>query len=188
MDKTLGDLTHLIGLEDQDFQTLKRHAGVAEAWADDLMKAFYDTLYAYPPTAEVFREGERPAREETLLAWYREVVGGSGGRSFWVRQWIVGLVHIKRHVSNAFMISMASRIQILFLERCLEAFDPGEALALFGAFKRVTDVVVGLIAEGYHQGYRSAVEEVSGMKGKLLDRMADVAVDDLLAKAREELG
>ena len=78
----------------------------------------------------------------------------------------------------------ARQDQQLFLAKCLAELDPATATEVFGAFKRITDVVLGLVAEGYHQGYVAAVADVTGMQGALIDRMADVAVDGLLAKAR----
>ena len=184
MKATLEHLTSLTGHSEKDFAVLGRHAATTRAWAADAVQVFYDTLFAYPSSAVVFREGERSQREATLRDWYLEITSGKVRDDFWNHQWIVGLVHIKRHVKNSFMISMISRIQQLFLERCLAELDAGEGRAVFLAFKRVTDVVLGLIAEGYHQGYIEAVADVTGMKEELIDRMADVAVDRLLSRAR----
>ncbi len=186
MKETLEHLISLTGHTEEDFMILGRHATMSKAWADDAVRVFYDTLFAYPPTSEVFREGERPEREASLREWYLEVTGGEIRDGFWRHQWTVGLLHVKRHVKNSFMISMVSRIQQLFLTRCLAELEPAVALEVFGAFKRITDVVLGLVAEGYHQGYVAAVADVTGMQGALIDRMADVAVDGLLAKARRE--
>ncbi len=185
MKATLEHLISLTGHTEEDFEILGRHAAITQQWADDAVQAFYDTLFAYPPTSVVFREGERPEREATLRAWYLEVTSGTIRGDFWNHQWIVGLVHIKRQVTNSFMISMVSRLQLVFLEKCLATLDQAAAEAVFGAFKRVTDIVLGLIAEGYHQGYIEAVTDVTGMNAALIDRMADVAVDKLLTKARQ---
>ncbi len=186
MKETLEHLIALTGHTPEDFAILGRHATRTRAWADEAVQVFYDTLFAYPPTAEVFQEGERAVRVASLRDWYLEITGGEVDDGFWRHQWIVGLVHIKRHVKNSFMISMISRIQQLFLAKCLAELDSTAAFEVFGAFKRVTDVVLGLVAEGYHQGYVAAVADVSGMQGALIDRMADVAVDGLLARARGE--
>lgn len=184
MQETLEHLIALTGHTEEDFAVLGRHATQTRAWADDAVQVFYDTLFAYQPTSEVFREEERPDREATLRDWYLEIASGEVRDGFWRHQWTVGLVHIKRHVKNSMMISMISRIQQLFLSKCLAELDPAAAPEVFGAFKRVTDVVLGLVAEGYHQGYVAAVADVTGMQGALIDRMADVAVDGLLARAR----
>jgi len=184
MKKTLDDLIHLTGYREEDAATLGRHQERIEGWAADIVTMFYDTLLGYETTSGLFRDGERPSREETLREWLIQVAGGHHGNDFWRHQWVVGLIHIKRHVSNTFVLSMMGRVQQLFLSKCLKDLEIGEAERLFGAFKRTTDVVAGLIAEGYHQGYREAVADITGMKSTLLDRMGDVAVDRLLARAQ----
>ena len=184
MKTVLENLIELTGHTEEDFAVLGRHAATTRSWADDAVRVFYDTLFAYPPSAVVFLKGERPHREATLRDWYLEIVSGDVGDDFWTQQWIIGLVHIKRHVKNSFMVSMVSRLQQLFLQRCLAELDPVQGPEVFLAFKRITDVVLGLVADGYHQGYIEAVTDVTGMRGALVDRMADVAVDRLLARAR----
>jgi hypothetical protein len=84
------------------------------------------------------------------------------------------------------MMAMMSRVQQIFLAKSMAELPPAEAQALYGAFKRITDVVAGLVAEGYRQGYADAVADITGMRGALMDRMADVAVDRLLSRAREQ--
>jgi hypothetical protein len=51
------------------------------------------------------------------------------------------------------MLGMMHRTQQFFLDKCLATFDQEEALSIFEAFKRVTDVAAGIIAEGYHTPY-----------------------------------
>lgn len=186
MEIKLQDLIQLTGYVEDDAVVLNDHAKLIANWVPSIVQEFYDALFAYEPARKIFNEGERPAREETLRLWLTSLAGGSHDKSFWHQQWVVGLVHVKRHVGNSLMLSMNSRIQLLVLNKCLEELPGPEAVRLFTAFKRTTDVITGLIAEGYHQGYRETVEEMTGMKGGLLDRMADVAVDRLLEKARSE--
>lgn len=186
MNETLQHMTALLGHSEEDFKILRQVADKTRPWADEVVKMFYDSLFGYGPSREIFDDGERPAREETLRNWYLEVAGGELRSNFWQHQWIVGLVHIQRRVSNPFMIAMMSRVQELFLGKCLEELDAEQAQRVYGAFKRITDLVTGLIAEGYHQGYTEAVADVSGMKGALIDRMASVAVTKLLERARAE--
>lgn len=141
-------------------------------------------MFAYEPTSAVFREGERPAREKTLRDWYLETARGSITPEWWRRQWVVGLVHIPRKVTNPFMLAMMSRLQQFFLHKCLEEMPAAEAEKVYGAFKRVTDIVAGLIAEGYFANYIAAMERSAGFKKALITRMMDVEINKMLQEIR----
>ncbi len=170
-EQTLRNLQTLVGYRDEDSQILQRAYPVTSTWADEFVRLFYDTLFAYEPTARIFRPGERAEREITLKEWYLRVVRGEIDEDFWRWQWRVGLVHIYRKVTNDFMLGMMSLIQQAFLQKCMEAWPPEEALEVFLAFKRVTDVVSGLIAEGYMRGYQQAMKEFLGFRTELLERL-----------------
>ncbi|MBN2701350.1 MAG: hypothetical protein JXR29_07870 [Methylothermaceae bacterium] len=184
LEQTLRDLIELNGFSDCDPALLHTHYDKTSRWVDEIIKVFYDRLYGYEPTARVFEEGERPAREQTLHDWYLEVAAGKVSSEWWRRQWFVGLVHIKRKVSNAFMIGTMSRVQQVFLANCLKEMAVDEAEAVYGAFKRITDVVMGLIAEGYFENYFIAMERTVGFKRSLVQRMLDVEVGKMLQESR----
>jgi hypothetical protein len=63
----------------EDAQAIARHRALLLSWTEELVQKFYDTLFAHPPTRAVFREGERPEREETLRNWWRKTVGEDVG-------------------------------------------------------------------------------------------------------------
>lgn len=184
MQQTLEHLTVLTGLSEQDSLILKECAPVAQAWAQEIVTLFYDTLFGYAPTAQVFQPSERPARKVTVHNWYAEILTGEFTPDFWKRQWIVGMVHIPRHISNAFMFGMMSRVQQAFLTKCMENFEPDRAVQVYASFKRVTDVIAGLIGEGYFLNYVSAVENMAGLRPMLVERMLQVQVRDRIAQAR----
>jgi hypothetical protein len=148
--RSLIDLTEI---SEQDRLILSRAAEQTGSWADEFVKMFYDTLFDYPPTRTRFREGERPQREETIRKWYLQVVRGEFDDDFWQAQWHVGQQHIERQIYNSFMQGMMHRTQQFFLAKCLAAYEQGEALQIYTAFKRVTDIAAGIIAEGYHTAY-----------------------------------
>ncbi len=188
MEQALRDLAFLAGLTNQDFKILAETAPHTAPWADELVKAFYDLLYGYEATRTVFKEGERPKLEAGLRAWYFLVTEGKvAERKFWQWQWFVGLIHIKRQVRNPMMLGTMSRVQQLFLSKCLAEWEPARAEQVYTAFKRVTDVVVGLIAESYYLNYVEAMESVTGMRRALTQRMMDMEVDSMMDKSRREL-
>ena len=186
--QVLAQLLHLTGVTEEDFATLKRTSHITQQWVDDFTQAFYDILFSYKPTAAVFKEGERPAREASLKEWYLLVTSGNvANRQFWNHQWYVGIIHIPRKVTNPFMFGMMSRVQQLFLHRCLQECELGEAETTFLAFKRVTDVIAALIAESYHVNYMSAVEHVAGLRPALVEQMMSLEVENMVTEARQKL-
>ncbi len=187
IESILRDLMVLTGFSKEDALILRETADVTRSWVDDLAQAFYDLLFSYEPTASVFREGERPAREASLKAWYTDVVEGNFTEDFWRQQWVVGLIHIARQVTNPYMLGMTSRVQQLFLHKCLEAFDVAQAEQVYGAFKRATDVIAGLVTEGYFQNYMLAMERVAGFRKGLIVRMLDLEIRRMLEEAGVQL-
>lgn len=187
MEQVLQDLIALTGLTEKDYELLRAYRTHTQAWVDELTSYFYDTLHAYPPTSRVFREGEWPAREETLKQWYREVTGGEITEPFWRRQWLIGLVHIPRRVTGSFMIGMMSRVQQLFLKKCLETFPMEEAQQLFGAFKRVTDTITGLMVEGYFLSYVEATERMTGQSRALTERLVNLEINKMAEELRKQI-
>ena len=146
-------LFDLIEISDQDRLLLKSRADQTEAWADEFVNMFYDTLFAYPHTRALFRDGERPHREKTLKDWYLQIVRGEFNDQFWHDQMRISDRHIERQILNSYMLGMMHRTQRFFFAKCLATFPQEDAKKIFSAFKAVTDIVAGIIAEGYHNPY-----------------------------------
>ncbi len=183
VEKVLGyvkDLKTLVGLTEKDAETLVKYRDVALKWRDDVVKMFYDTLFSYPPTASVFMEGERKAREETLRRWYERLFEGNFDDDFWIWQWYVGVVHIKRKIYNRYMLAMMGRVQAAFAERAFSELPLEQAMELAFAFKRVTDVIAGIIAEGYHLTYIESLEAIAGVKPAIAERMMKLHIEKVL--------
>jgi hypothetical protein len=67
----------------EDHQVLLKHKDRLLALTDELVKAFYDTLFATPNTRKVFHEGERPEREKTLRDWWQRTIEGPVDEDYW---------------------------------------------------------------------------------------------------------
>ncbi len=100
-EQVLKDLIKLTGYSDKDRETLKEFSAQTTGLVDEFVKGFYDTLFAYEPTAVVFEENERQEREKTLKGWLLTVLNGDLNDDFFRDLWIVGLLHIKRGVPNS---------------------------------------------------------------------------------------
>lgn len=179
------DLKTLTGFGEEDAETLRNYKDVALKWGPDIVKEFYDTLFSYPPTAAVFKPGERAEREKTLREWYEKLFEGNYDEAFWLWQWYVGVVHIKRKIYNRYMLAMMSRVQQVFLRKALEELPHDEAVRLCLAFKRLTDVIAGIIAEGYHLTYIESLEAVAGINPALAERMMKLHIERALEKYRQ---
>jgi len=159
MNDTIQSLIDLTEISDQDRLVLRNSADQTQQWADEYVKMFYDTLFDYGPTRALFKEGERPHREKTIRNWYLQITSGEFDDRFWRGQWQVGQRHIDREIRNSYMLGMMHQTQQFFLDKCMATFEQEQGLEVFIAFKRVTDIAAGIIAEGYHTPY--AVMRVS---------------------------
>ncbi len=172
MEQAFTDLKTLTEFSDQDCQLLRNTSAVTLKWGDELVREFYDKLLAYHPTASVFKEGELSARERTLRDWYVGVCNGNLTDEFWKQQWLAGLQHIRRGVGSQHVMGIMTFVQQFFLKHCLEEFEHSQAIAVSDAFKRVTDVIAGIIVESYRFQYLKAVEATLGVEVELIDRLA----------------
>ncbi len=182
--KVYEEMRVLCGYTAADAELLAKHAAITKPWIPEFVTTFYDTVFDYEPTRKVFKDGERADREATTMQWFDQMLSGQHDEAFWQRQWVVGILHILRAVPNAFMLGMMSRVQQLFLDKVRAALPPDEALALYLAFKRATDVVAALIAESYFYTYVESMESVVGMNPTLVQRILHAEVGKRLQKER----
>lgn len=166
------DSSQLLNLSDRDFSVLQERASTLQGWADHIVKVFYDKLFSHEGALKIIGDTPRNQLEKTLKEWYLSLLKGKPNEEFWLSQWFVGLAHIARGVSNAYMLSTMSLMQLEFGRLCFQEFDDYEAWRVFEAFKKITDIIAILIVEGYLNLYKEAVEGMSGMKPALIDRMA----------------
>lgn len=169
----------------EDAATIARHKDLLLSWSEELVKAFYDTLFAHPPTRKVFREGERPDREETLRAWWRRTVEGPLDEGYFAWMAKVGLVHVVRGVENPMMLAMASFVAEFVEKKAQEAGLP-EAPSLVEAFFRLSMAVGAVITHGYDRYRALALYNVAGMEPSLLDRLTVEEAKGLLETLRKE--
>ncbi len=153
MKQTLDSLIYFTEFSDDDCRVLQESATQTQLWTDEFVQMFYDTLFAYPFTKDIFHEGERPNREQGIRDWYLRITGGKLDDQFWQDQWQVGTLHVNRQVLNGYMFGMMHRTQNFFLGKCMADFGLGKGLQVFRSFKRATDITAGLTAEGYHSMY-----------------------------------
>lgn len=174
-------------LTDDDAAAMAAHRDFLLGLEDDLVAAFYDTLYAHGPTKAIFEEGERPAREETLRHWWRRSVVGPIDDQYLRWMTFVGIVHIRRGVKNPMMVSITTLVRDLVRRRARAALDPAEVDRLDLAMSHLIGTIVALISESYTQGYIGALQNLAGLDPRLTARMLDIEVKDLESRGRAAL-
>jgi predicted regulator of Ras-like GTPase activity (Roadblock/LC7/MglB family) len=126
---------------DTILQALVDHRDWLLAQEDALVALFYDTLYDYPATAAVFVDGERAAREQTLRNWWQRTVGTPIDIDYFRWMAFVGIVHIRRGVTNPMMLSMLQVVSGHVVTSARAALGDRAAVDLQEAFSRISTTV-----------------------------------------------
>lgn len=169
----------------EDAAVIARHRNTLLSWTEEMVQAFYDTLFTHPPTRKVFREGERPEREETLRRWWERTVQGPLDEGYFAWMAKVGLVHVVRGVENPMMLAMASFVAAFVEHKSHEGNLP-EADPLTEAFYRLSMAVGAVITHGYDRYRALALYNVAGMEPALLERLTVEEAREMLEAIRQE--
>lgn len=167
-------------LNNDDIATIKKNKDFLFSKTDVIVKDFYDTLFSNPATANVFHEGERPAREASLKDWIIKTVTGDFSQEYWQWQTFVGILHVKREVTNNMMIAMMGRVSDIISTEAIKELDSQDAIDLKNAWSKLASTVLSLIGESYHIFYMKAVSNTTGMSGALLSNTVKVEIDNLV--------
>lgn len=163
-----------------DSAVLDQHKEMMLSWTPDIVKGFYDMLYAHAATAEIFHEGERPKVEKTLVDWWNRVANGPRDNQFWDWMTFVGLVHVVRKVKNPMMIAAWSFVEDEALKRSAAALPAEQANEFQRAIARFGLTFNALVAESYIIHYLEAVSESTGSSAVLLDRLVITEIGQML--------
>lgn len=183
---------------EEDAAAIHAHQEFLLGLEPHIVMSFYDTLYAYPPTAAVFVQGERPEREESLAQWWRKTVQGPLDDQYFSWMALVGLVHVARGVENPAMLAMGDHI-VERLAGVLDDLDavvaagimPVEAERLLEAFRRLAMTIGAIITFGYTYGNEEAVGaalyDIAGMPERLVERLREQQIARAVARGREQM-
>ncbi|MGD9896604.1 MAG: protoglobin domain-containing protein [Candidatus Methylacidiphilaceae bacterium] len=143
---------------------------------DAVAKGFYDLLFAHPETAAVFGSGERAEREKALRRWWTRTLLGPFDIAYWEWQAAVGLIHIRRGVSNAMMIAMWGWLLNALQDALrdvlhLSALEASQAME---SLHRLAATSQALTAESYMRHYLAAVSKSTGVSLDLIQRLVVV--------------
>lgn len=163
---------------EEDKAVILAHQSELAAIGEDLVQAFYNTLFAHPQTAAVFHEGERPMREDTLRNFWKKTVEGPLDDDYFAWMAMVGLVHVVRNVENPMIIAMSE-----FMANFVRDHIKNDGLG--DAFDRLSQTTSAVVVYGFDQAKADALREIIGMEPALLLRLAQQEAVNMLARARE---
>lgn len=169
--------SRLLDFNCDDLQRLRRARETLLACSDEVVAVFYDRLFAVEQTRKVFKEGERAIRERTMRDWYVKTICADIDDSYWLWQWLVGALHVKRGVENPMMISMMSVVQSVVLRKVVEALGEKEGVALYASFCKLTSLVVSLVIKSYEDSTFEAMKHATGMSRELIATNVTVGLD-----------
>ncbi len=166
---------------ENDAKKIQENSAVLLDLGDGLINGFYNTVFSHTATASVFEDNERPMREKSLTDWWKRTVNGPFNDEYWAWQTYVGLLHIKRGVSNPMMMSMWSWIlDYLNKELAQAGLSETETNALVMSFQRLSSTTSSLIGDSVFRFYLEALINATGFKSSLLERMVKNEIDQLL--------
>lgn len=142
----------------EDAAAIRQHQEFLAALESQLVRQFYDTVFEHPPTAEVFFEGERPAREATLTGWWRRTVSGPLDDDYFAWMASAGMAHVFRGVSNPMMLGMVNMVATYVADQVMQSALPqADAVRLSQAFKRLSGTIAVVITHGYDRSMSAAL-------------------------------
>lgn len=179
-EEILAQLPKETKMNSHDIDVIKKNKDFIIGKSDAIIKDFYDTLYSNATTAAVFYEGERPTREKSLKEWFIKTVTGDFSIDYWQWQAFVGILHVKRKVTNNMMIVMMGRVSDIISTEAIKELSPKDAIDLKNAWSKFSATVLSLIGESYHIFYMQAVSNTTGLSDALLKNTVKVEIDNLV--------
>ena len=167
-------------MNSRDIEVIKKNQEFLFSKADFIVTDFYDTVFSNPATKAIFHEGERPTREKSLKDWLVKTVTGDFSLEYWQWQAFVGILHVKRKVTNNMMIAMMGRISDLISTEAIRELASQDAIDLKSSWSKFSGTVLSLIGESYHIFYMQAVSNTTGLSGVLLENTVKVEIDSLV--------
>lgn len=180
------DAASASGLEDEDWEVLRRHASTTVPWGVEVGRIYVDTIDRDPEARRKNGGVNRLDLQQVFRVWYENLVSGVPGEAFWAETALIGMTHASEGIDNRRVVAMASRVEGRVLQWCVEAL-PGDAiLTVFGAFKRAFGTAVGVMIDAYVGAILVGMAEI-GMNERLVGRIRNVAIRRMIEQARDVL-
>ncbi len=182
----LREIKGLIGATEADFEQLRKHQSFLLDNLDEVIALFYDILYENRGSKDVFKEGEREKREQTLRDWVVALLEGHDEDRYWRAQYLVGLAHVRRKVANRYMISIANRLREFYLPKMIDQLGTEEGIKTFISFQRILDSGVALTVTLVDEAFKMVIEENTGWTEALMQKMQESVFAQIAKKLQNE--
>jgi hypothetical protein len=178
--RILSQIPDSIKLTPEDIKILHDNKQFVLDREDAIFEKFFEILLNFEPTKNIFNEGEVPRVKEVFKRWLKITLSSEFNDEYWQWQTFVGLVHIKRGVTNNVFISMLSVVTEMLVEEVTANVPNEVGVPILKAWLKLSRTLGALISESYRIFYLKAVEEVTSIDEKLLNRISILAIDNLL--------
>ena len=160
----------LTGHDQKDWLVLAQTSGTTMPWAGRMARGFGDILDGTPATAALVGDG-RELRETNLTTWLESVLSGAPSRGFWTECTLIGLAHASAGVPSGLAVAGARHLEELFLQSCMRAFDPAEAMRVHTAFSRVLATAVAVMTTASEEVMKDCLAEMGVDRTKFEGRV-----------------
>lgn len=171
-------------LTDEDRIVLAEYIPQFLAAEDDLVEHFYDTLFAHPATAAVFRDGERAEREHDLRLWWRRTMSSGIGTDYLEWAAYLGLVHINRGVTIPMMMAAFQIVWDVAARAIMPGLSREDGVRFGIAISHFQSTAGAVMTEAAKMGHLTALENVAGIRQELADRLVALEIEAIEKEAR----
>jgi len=175
----LDEIPPSIRFGERDAQVIMKYSRDLEGITDEVVRGFYDLLFSHPATAAVFREGERPAREETLRDWWLRTVRGPFDEQYWRWQAFVGVVHFRRGITNSMMMAMYAWLVGRVAELLSGKLPPQAVSEVSQALLKLAVTGAALTVAGYESLMEEGFAEEVGVDPLLVRNIVSIKANQL---------
>ena len=158
--RILSQIPDSIKLTTEDIKILHDNKQFVLDREDVIFEGFFDILLNFEQTKNVFKEGEIPRVKAVFKRWLKITLSSDFDDKYWQWQTFVGLVHIKRGVTNNVFISMLSVVTEMLVSEVTANVPNKTGVPILKAWLKLSRVLASLISESYRIFYLRAVEEL----------------------------
>jgi len=174
------------GLHDDDWQLLAAVKTTTIGWSQDLGAIHQQALLGDSASAEAMHIVDASDQKQAFAVWFERLASGAPGTTFWAETVLTGFVYASASIDNGAVIAAYGRVNDELLARSMAAFEPQEALKIYGAFRKILDVALAVIVDSYMHALMTGMGQL-GLSDRLQKRMRVVAIRKMIDAGRDSI-
>lgn len=174
------------GLHDDDWQLLAAVKTTTIGWSQDLGAIHQQALLGDSASAEAMHIVDASDQKQAFAVWFERLASGAPGTTFWAETVLTGFVYASASIDNGAVIAAYGRVNDELLARSMAAFEPQEALKVYGAFRKILDVALAVIVDSYMHALMTGMGQI-GLSERLQKRMRVVAIRKMIDAGRDSI-